>query len=332
MTDSEQDPYAALGVEHDASQEEISAAYRRLARHHHPDTNPEAASGAFSGLTDAYDLLRDQDRRREFDQIHRTRAKAARRAASSTTRIPVRQLRNRDDHTVLHPEPLRIDLEFEAAALGTTVSVPVDDSTRCAACGGTGTELTECPDCQSGTVVRQSSGITIRTPCPFCDGTGHLATGNCHHCDGTGTQHRQRELTSRIPPGIRDGTKLRIPDPVTGTHIDATVHVEPHPYFSLDGHDLRLTLPITIPEATLGATISIPTLDRAITIRIPPGTSHGRKLRVRGRGIPSDHDTGDLIVTIAIEIPQELNDQQRQALTALAAATPPPRDRFERGP
>ena len=104
MTDSEHDPYAALGVEHGASQEEISAAFRRLARHHHPDTNPEAASGAFSGLTDAYDLLRDHARRREFDQLHRTRANAARRASSSTS-IPVRQLRDRGDNTPPHPEP-----------------------------------------------------------------------------------------------------------------------------------------------------------------------------------------------------------------------------------
>lgn len=329
MTDSEQDPYGALGVEHGASQEEISAAYRRLARHHHPDTNPEAASGAFSGLNDAYDLLRDQARRREFDRLNRTRANAARRATSST-RIPVRQLRDRDDDTVPHPETLRIDLKFESAALGTTLSIPVEDYTRCAACSGSGTELTDCPQCQSGTVVRQSRGITIRTPCPSCDGAGHLASENCHRCNGTGTQHRRRELTSRIPPGIRDGATLRIPDPVTGTHIDATVHVEPHAYFSLDGRDLRLTLPVTISEATLGATVSIPTLDRAVTVRIPPGTPHGRKLRVRGRGIPGDHGSGDLIVTIAIEIPQELNDEQRRALTALAAATPPPPDRFDR--
>ena len=334
------DPYSTLGVGTDASDEEITRAYRRLARDQHPDTNPDAHDGDFAGLTDAYDVLRDPDRRRRYDRTRDTRAAAAR--AAATTRIPVRNV-GADRPPRTHRGPGRahaeVDLEltFDQAALGTTATVTLADEKTCPACagGGRAASTSGCAACGGvGATSRRSGGITIRTTCPSCEGTGRGQPERCGSCGGTGTTTMTRELTVRVPAGVEDGSRLRLQSTDLLGPIDAVVRVAAHPFFERRGLDVTIRVPVTLAEATLGAVVTVPTLDGAVTIRVPAGTPHGRVLRVAGRGIAHASRTGDLLVTVAIDVPSDLNETQRAALEAYAGATASPRPHLEgrRGP
>lgn len=341
MTDRDQphaggDPYRTLGIDADASDEEITRAYRRLARSHHPDSNPDAAGDAFAGLTDAYDVLRDPDRRRRYDQTRDTRAAAAR--AASAIRIPVHHTQSQQAapsprRGERSPAEVELALTFDQAALGTTATVTLTTEGPCPGCSGAGIAPPSrpCPACEGrGATVRVSGGINVRTACPRCDGTGHGPPVRCPACGGFGVATTSRDLTVRVPAGVEDGARLRLhPTTRTAGVVEAVVRVGAHPYFGRRGGDLTLRLPVTLAEAALGAVVSVPTLDGAVAIRIPAGTPHGRVLRVAGRGIASASRIGDLLVTVALDVPADLNDRQRSALTAYAEATASPRRHLE---
>jgi molecular chaperone DnaJ len=335
--------YDTLGVGADASEDEIASAYRRRARERHPDTNPTGRREAFAELTDAYDVLRDPDRRRAYDAARRGRARAASDAAAGV-RIPVRHT-GRGSANRSTPGPSRtrptapgarhevpLPLTFEQAALGTTAIISYDTDLPCAACGGSGASGggdAVCAGCGgTGHTDRHSGGIRIRTECPSCGGTGRAQPVACTDCDGSGVRQHPAEVRLRVPPGVDTGTKLRVTTP-QGDDIVGVVAVDPHQYFTRTGDDLRLRVPVTIAEAALGAVITVPTLDSAVAIRLPAGTPHGRTLRVKGRGVPRAERRGDLLVTVDVIIPTELNETQRAALAAFASATESPRQHLE---
>jgi molecular chaperone DnaJ len=333
------DLYATLGVTGDATDADITSAYRRLARQLHPDTNPDAARHRFSGVTDAYDVLHDPVRRSAYDRTRGNRARAARSAQG--VHIPIRGAVSRDQRVdgprgrpgSIRSAPTEIELaiSFDQAALGTTATVQLQFPHRCDSCGGTGRSqdgYVVCPACDArGFTVRSSRGINIQHQCPSCDGTGRRVAPPCPMCAGTGEILIEKDLTVAIPAGVDTGTRLRVqcPPDTGNVALPAVITVAPHPYFSRRGLDLTLTLPVTFAEAALGAVVTVPTLTGAIAIRIPPGTPHGRTLRARGRGIQGSPTPGDLLVTINIHVPTELDDAQRAALQAYAEATPAPR-------
>jgi molecular chaperone DnaJ len=328
-----EDLYGALGVPAGASTDDITRAYRRLAREQHPDANPDAPSDAFADLTDAYDVLRDPGRRRAYDNTRRARAKAA---TTAGVRIPVTQRRSprsREPAATGARPPMELVLTFDQAALGTTVEVPVHGETTCASCSGRGSipGSDACPGCGgAGAAVRNSGGITIRSSCRQCDGTGRPPPAPCRSCGGTGRTSTPRTMEVRIPAGVDDGDTVHLP--ADGSDDAATlgvVRVEPHPYFGRRGDDVTLQLPITMAEAALGAVVTVPTLTGAVAIRVPAGTRHGKTLRIRGRGIPVAGGAGDLLATVYIVIPTAVTDAQRVALEAFAAATDSPRRHFE---
>jgi molecular chaperone DnaJ len=325
------DPYDTLGVGADATDEEITRAYRHLARAKHPDANPGATGDAFAGLTDAYDVLRDPDRRRRYDQTRDTRGAAA--GAAAATRIPVRTSGRRRPPTSDDPPPAarfaEVDLEltFEQAALGTTATVTLNSDETCPACAGRGSSRTAgaCPHCDgNGATVRVSGGINVRTACRRCGGTGQGVPTACTTCAGRGVATTSQQLTVRVPAGVEDGTRLR-PASTMSDRVEAIVHVAAHPFFRRRGPDLTVRVPVTFAEAALGTVLTLPTLDGAVAIRVPAGTTHGRVLRVAGRGIAHPSRRGDLLATIEIDVPTALNDRQRSALEAYADATPLPR-------
>lgn len=328
---SSDDLYQTLGVGLDASAEDLSSAYRRLARQHHPDSNPDARSGDFSAVNDAYEVLRDPERRRTYDATRRHRRAAADEARG--VRIPVQHYATPGSVTSDPPEQIEFPLTFEQAALGTTVTVEVPDLTACPSCEGSGhTTPGTCGACGgAGHTARQSGGINIRRVCDACAGRGTTPASACPDCSGRGHVLEWRDVKVRVPAGTENGTILRFR--TAGDHeVRAVARVGDHAYFGRRGWDLTLRLPITVSEAALGAVVTVPTLSGAVAMRIPAGTPTGRTFRVRGRGVHHPGRSGDLLVTVEVVIPTQLTDEQRAALEALDAVTPSPRAHLEGAP
>lgn len=324
---SSDDLYETLGVGSDATVDDLTSAFRRRAREHHHDANPDARDVDFTAVSDAYEVLRDPERRRSYDATRGRRRAAA--DAAAAFRIPARHGPGAVPTPV--PEEIELPLTFEQAVLGSTATVEVPTSRTCSSCSGSGRAApTPCSQCGgAGQTVRQSGGINIRRSCDPCDGTGRRPSAACDGCGGRGRVLEARDVRLRVPPGTDDGTVLRFAVPHEAREVRAVAKVAPHPYFGRHGRDVTLRLPITIAEAALGAVVTVPTVHSAVAIRIPPGTPSGRTFRVRGRGVPDPERPGDLLVTAEVVLPTDPSDEQRAALEAFAAATPSPRGHLE---
>jgi molecular chaperone DnaJ len=226
-----------------------------------------------------------------------------------------------------------LHLDFEDAVQGLTTTIHLTSEAACSTCHGSGarpgTTPHTCPQCQGRGVLDDNQGFfSFSQPCPNCAGQGYVIDDPCPTCRGTGIEHRPREVKVRLPPGVADGQRIRLkgrggPGRNGGPPGDlyVTARVGPHHLFGRRGDDLMLTVPVTFPEATLGADVRVPTLDGgSVKLRIPPGTRSGRTLRVKGKGVPVRKRTGDLLVTVEVAVPQNLTDDERKAVEALAAA------------
>ena len=297
----EKDFYAVLGVPKDAAAADIKKAYRRLARKHHPDANKgdSSAEEKFKEISEAYDVLSDETRRRGAD------------VESEVT------------------------LGFTEAVHGVTVPLRLTGESACATCHGTGaragTTPRVCPTCQgSGQVSRDVGGFGFAEPCRDCRGRGLIVDDPCPVCHGSGRALSTRTVNARIPAGVKDGQRIRLkgkgaPGERGGPAGDLyiVVHVTPHPVFGRRDEHLTLTLPVTFPEAALGSQVQVPTLGGApVTLKLPPGTANGRTFRVRGKGASRrDGTLGDLLVTVEVAVPQKLDGKTRELLEAYRAAT-----------
>jgi molecular chaperone DnaJ len=227
-----------------------------------------------------------------------------------------------------------ITLGFDEAVHGETLPLQLSGLGTCKTCGGNGarpgTSPRRCPTCGGlGTITRNQGGFGFAEPCRDCRGTGQIVDDPCPECGGAGTTMQTRTITVRVPPGVRDGAKLRIPGKGTpgarggpAGDLFVTVRVRPHDLFGRSGDDLTLSMPITFAEAALGATLRVPTMDTPVSVKIAPGTPSGRTLRVRGRGVKARSHTGDLLVTVDVAVPHKLNGDAAQALQKFAAAQP----------
>jgi molecular chaperone DnaJ len=384
----EKDFYAALGVPKSASADEIKKAYRKLARDLHPDKNPGNAEAErkFKDVSEAYGVLSDERKRREYDEARSLfGAGAFRRQAGNSgggfggggfsgngSTFDVSDLfggagagapggggmgglgdlfgsvfgggsrsngpaRGGDIET-------EVTLDFDEAARGVTVPLRLHAPGVCDTCHGSGakpgTRPRTCPSCGgSGLVSRDQGAFSFSEPCRECQGAGTIVEDKCPDCRGTGGVTKTRTMNVRIPSGVTDGQRIRLkgkgqPGRRNGPAGDlyVVVHVRKHSLFGRTGDDLTLTIPVTFPEAALGTSVRVPTLDGALTLRVPAGTPSGRTLRVRGRGVPrKDGTTGDLLATIEVVVPTHLDDAAKTALEAYAAATPgDPRAQLER--
>ncbi|HEY4411052.1 MAG TPA: molecular chaperone DnaJ [Acidimicrobiia bacterium] len=224
-----------------------------------------------------------------------------------------------------------VHLSFDDAVRGATIAVQLTGAAPCHTCGGTGaapgTVPSTCPQCNgAGTLAVDQGPFSFSQICPRCGGSGRVVETPCPTCHGSGSETRTREVKVRIPVGVKDSQRVRVKGKGTaGSNggppgdLYVTVHVTPHALFGRKGDDLTLRVPVTFSEAALGAEVKVPTLDGSVTVRIPPGTTPGKTLRVRGRGMPRAGAAGDLLVTVDVVVPQTLSDEQRQALQALAA-------------
>ena len=226
-----------------------------------------------------------------------------------------------------------LHLDFEDAVRGLTTTIHLTSDAACSTCHGSGarpgTTPTACPQCQGRGVIDDNQGFfSFSQPCPNCGGQGYLIEDPCPTCRGSGVERRPREVKVRLPAGVADGQRIRLkgrggPGRNGGPPGDlfVTARVGAHRLFGRRGDDLTLTVPVTFPEAALGADVRVPTLDGpSVTLRIPAGTRSGRTLRVKGKGVPGRKKAGDLLVTVEVTVPQDLSDDERKAVEALAAA------------
>ncbi|HVF75903.1 MAG TPA: molecular chaperone DnaJ [Acidimicrobiales bacterium] len=353
----EKDYYKVLGVPQSASEKDITRAYRKLAKQYHPDANP-GAEERFKEISAAYDVLGDPGRRKEYDEVRRLGPMAGGGGFGGAGgpapgggfggggfRVDdlsdlLGGLFNRG-RASRPPGPKRGDdleaqlhLSFQEAVEGVTTTVNVTSDAACSRCHGTGaapgTSPVICSSCGGRGVVDDNQGLfSFSQPCPTCRGTGMRVETPCPTCHGAGIERRPRQVKVRIPPGVDDGSRIRVKGRGGAGHnggppgdLYVVVRVAAHELFGRRGNDLTLTVPVSFHEAALGASVTVPTLDAPVTLRIPPGTRSGRTFRVRGRGVPASTGTGDLLVTVEVAVPEELSDAQREAVEALAAATP----------
>lgn len=376
----EKDYYQSLGVAKDASAADIKKTYRKLARELHPDKNPgdAAAESRFKEVSEAYDVLSDPAKRKEYDEARSLFAGggpgggspfgaygggrgAGPGGFSGGGSFDMSDLfagagggaggGNLNDlfdglfgpnssatRGSRGPGPQRgqdvtadVTLGFDEAVRGTTLPLRLSSPGTCQVCGGNGarpgTSPRRCPTCGgTGAVSDNQGAFGFSQPCRDCRGTGQIVDDPCPECHGSGTTTRTRTITVRIPSGIREGAKVRVPGKGTpgrnggpGGDLFVTVHVEPHALFGRTGDDLTLTVPITFAEATLGTTLRVPTLDGSVALKVAPGTPSGRTLRVRGRGVKTRKATGDLRVTVEVAVPKDLSDEARTALETFQA-------------
>ena len=224
-------------------------------------------------------------------------------------------------------------LSFRDAAKGTTVSMRVTSPSPCTTCHGSGakpgTSPHVCSRCNgTGFVSRNQGAFGFSEPCRDCQGTGSIIDDPCPDCHGNGVQVRPRNINVRIPVGVEDGQRIRLAGQgeagmrgAPSGDLYVTVHVTGDKLFTRSGNDLKVELPVSFSELVLGATVSVPTLDGTVGVKIPPNTADGRTLRVRGRGVPKRAGgAGDLLVTVKVAVPTTLDDQAVEELKAYADA------------
>jgi len=367
----EKDFYAALGVAKDADAAAIKKAYRKLAVKLHPDKNPgdAAAEAKFKEVSEAYDVLSDPAKRKEYDEA---------RALFSSGRFPggggtytstgsyppggatfdindlfaqtggaganaglgdlFGGLFGGGQRRARTTSPSRgqdanadVTLTFDEAMRGETLPLQLSGPATCRTCGGNGakpgTSPRQCPTCNgSGFVSHNQGHFSFSEPCRDCKGTGRLIDEPCPDCAGSGVTMQTRAINVRIPAGIKDGAKLKVAGKgLPGTRggpagdLFVTVHVSADDLFTRKGDDLLLTAPVTFAEATLGTTVRVPTLNGAVSVKVPAGTPNGRTLRVRGKGAPKRGGHGDLLVTIEVSVPVRTTDDAKEALEKYAA-------------
>jgi len=349
-------PYETLGVAKNASADEIKKAYRKLARQYHPDRNPGDASAEerFKEVQNAYDLLSDPDKRKQYDTFGANGAGpgfgggnynfagdfnigdlgdifggifggGGRRGG---TRVrEQRGTRGADLEAV-------VNLSFEDSLRGVETKIPVEVDTACRECGGSGakpgTAPVICPECNGRGVKVESQGLFgLSQPCPRCRGNGTVIEDPCPRCHGSGRERRTKRYTVKIPAGVKDGTKIRLrgkgePGMNGGPPGDLNVvtRVAASPIYERRDADLVVNVPVTFSEAALGAKVQVPTPEGPVTLKVPAGSEDGKLLRIRGRGAPklSGPGKGDVLARLRIAVPKKLTKAEREALIELQKA------------
>jgi molecular chaperone DnaJ len=345
---SKRDYYEVLSVKRDASDGQISAAYRKLAVKYHPDSNPGDAEAVekFKEAAEAYEVLSDPEKRARYDRFGHQGVDAAGGAHFHDVEDIFEAFgdifsemfggggQRRGGRRVRRGADVRADvtLDLEEAAKGIVKSVEFARNKACETCKGSGSkpgsQRATCRRCNGHGQIVQSAGILrVQTTCPTCHGAGSVITDPCEACRGRAYVQERAKLDVTIPAGIDDGMRVRLagygePSPDGGPPGDCYcfVKVRKHKLFQREGTHLILQMPITYSQAALGAKIEVPTLQGPHELTLPPGTQSGEVFRVRGRGLPDPRGgaTGDLHVQTYIEVPKRLTPTQEQLLRGLA--------------
>ncbi|MFG1907466.1 molecular chaperone DnaJ [Kribbella sp. NPDC048928] len=372
----EKDFYKVLGVSKTAEADEIKKSYRKLARKYHPDSNAgdTKAEAKFKEVSEAYDVVGDPKKRKEYDEARRLFGSGGFRmpggsgqtgggfdfnvgdlfnrgggqntggglgdilggmfggGGQRTTTTTARPRRGQDIET-------EATIEFAEAVNGVTVGLRMTSDEPCPTCRGTGAKYGTVPKvclkCEgTGMQTSVQGGVFAMTePCTECKGRGLVVDQPCETCHGSGRGQSSKTMQVRIPAGVQDGQRIRLKGkgaagerggPAGDLYV--TVHTKSHRIFGRQGEHLTLNVPVSFTEAALGAEIKVPTLDGLpVTVRIPAGTANGSKLRVRGKGsVRRDGTKGDLLLTLEVQVPHELTDEQKEKLQEFNSASDHP--------
>jgi len=376
----EKDFYKVLGVSKTAEADEIKKSYRKLARKYHPDSNAGDASAEakFKEVSEAYDVVGDPKKRKEYDEARRLFGSGGFRMPSGSGQggggfnFDVGDLFNRGGSgtgggsggglgdilggmfggggrtttTTSTARPRRgadieteATIEFAEAVNGVTVALRMTSDEPCKTCRGTGAKYGTVPKvclkCEgTGMQTSVQGGVFAMTePCTECKGRGLVVDQPCETCHGSGRGQSSKTMQVRIPAGVQDGQRIRLKGKGAAGErggpsgdLYVTVHVTVHRIFGRQGEHLTLNVPVSFTEAALGAEIKVPTLDgMPVTVRIPAGTANGSKLRVRGKGsVRRDGTKGDILLTLEVQVPHELTDEQRAKLQEFNSASEHP--------
>ena len=376
-TGTKQDYYETLGVSRKATAKDIRTAFRKLARKYHPDLNPgdKAAEEKFKQLQEAYDVLSDAKKRQMYDQygFYSENVPTGDYGAghdageqnvnfdfggfdfggqsgggASSFRDLFGQFFGGRRGGVMEPEvepggdlEYQIEIGFWDAVRGAVMKLQVTRLDACETCHGTGAVGTPqtCPTCNGTGSIQQTAGkMRFNVPCNRCGGTGKLRTP-CRVCGGEGRVRKTESIDVRIPAGVDNGGRVRVPGKGNAGTMGAPtgdlylrVVVKPHEFFDRRGNDIYIKVPVTVAEASLGAKVEVPTIDGRALVRIPPGTSSGRTLRLKEKGVPNVRKgtRGDEYVEIQVVVPEPTDERVRKVMKELEELAPgdPRKDLF----
>ena len=353
---TKRDYYEVLGVSRESSQEEIKKAFRKLALESHPDRNSSDAGAAerFKDLNEAYSVLSDSEKRAQYDRFGHAGPSGHGFGGFGDFRgMGVDDIINDFFGGIFgggggggraqRGADLRYDLNitFDEAVFGTEKEIVVPRRGVCGECEGTGarkgTQPEKCGACNGrGQVTIQQGFFSIRSTCGRCSGTGQVVKDPCGKCSGTGSVRETRTLKVKVPPGVETGTRLKLRgEGETGVgggpfgDLYVALSVQEHPFFIREGADLLCEVPITFPQAAMGAKIDVPTLSGRKELTVPAGTVSGHEFVLRGEGVASlsSGRRGNLIIRVLIEVPRKLSKRQKELLDEfqkLSEASPGP--------
>jgi molecular chaperone DnaJ len=351
------DFYEVLGVAKNAQEADIKKAYRKMAMQYHPDRNPgdKAAEQKFKDVQEAYDILADPQKRAAYDQYGHAAFQMGGSpggfggfngsfdigdimeeffgGGSPFESIfggsgGNRKSRPRRGSDIQY----QMELTFEQAVFGHKTEISIPRTEECNTCGGRGGiergDVETCPVCQGKGQVQRTQGIfSIATPCHNCNGTGRVIKKPCYNCHGKGVKKRTSKLSVSIPAGVDDGVRIKLKrEGESGENggppgdLYILIRVQEHEFFRRDGNDIILKQKIGFAQAVLGCSIKVPTLREKVKLTIPAGTPGGRVFRIRGAGVESPHGygKGDQLVEIEIDVPKDLNADQKKLLRDFA--------------
>jgi molecular chaperone DnaJ len=366
------DYYQVLGVGEKATPDELKKAYRKLAKQLHPDTNggDRKASNRFKEVGEAYSILSDPVKRKQYDQMRRLGAFGLGGARSPSGRGSGPGMRTEPDFSfddlqggfgnisdlfstlfdnIGEEEPSSagkggrqkgdnveyvVEIPFLTAVRGGKVAIDVSITEDCATCSGVGaepgTDLHTCKECKgTGDISFGQGGFAVKRPCPACFGYGMIPSSPCSSCEGRGAVRQQRKLHIDVPVGVDTAAKRRLSGQgergkAGGKPGDLiiTFKVKPDRFFTREGLDIHVTIPINIVQATLGSKVKVRTASgRKVVLRIPKGTQSGTKFRIRGQGIMKADRVGDQIVEVDVSVPDELTEDEQKAMEEFAEAS-----------
>lgn len=344
------DYYEVLSVTKNATEKELKAAFRKKAMKYHPDKNPgdKAAEIKFKEIGEAYDILKDDQKRAAYDQY----GHAAFEGGTGHSNHGFGGAQAGSMHDIFedlfggafgggggrqrqggaqrgNDIPYKMEISLEEALTGKSATIEVPTAVACDSCDGTGakkgTKPTTCKTCGGSGSVRTAQGFfTIERTCPTCEGRGQVITDPCQKCHGTGRVNKQRKLSVNIPAGVEDGTRIRLAHEgeagvMGGAAGDLYIFlsIQPHEFFQRDGADLFCKVPISMCKAALGGEIEVPMVDGGKTrVKIPEGVQSGKQFRLKGKGMPilRSRQTGDMYIQVEVETPKHLTQRQKELL------------------